>query len=326
MRERLDGSWVEGQVARTSAAWEACAGGSVHGGPRYGVEEQVRREREYDAALGVVESEVKRLPGAGRERSAAQERMTLAFARFAGAALDLEEDAVHLLTGDFVPAGIQLARWARRFDEGLSMAEIVQASRNAWTACGLQSLLGERVGLTPSILGYSLLYPYTDNFLDCVELDAEEKRRMGERFGRRLEGEGVAAQNRREAVLWALVGVIEGQYGRAEYDQVYECLLAIHRAQEGSVAQMVRRPGAAEVLRISCAKGGSSVLADGCLVRGWLTEVESEFCFDWGVLLQLGDDLQDVREDLQRGSATLFYKRGCCGCAAGWADAAAAWL
>ncbi len=63
-----------------------------------------------------------------------------------------------------------------------------------------------------------------------------------------------------------------------------------------------------ELLRISCAKGGTSVLADACMARGRLTADESEFSFDWGVLLQLGDDLQDVREDLGRGSDTLFSR------------------
>jgi hypothetical protein len=48
------------------------------------------------------------------------------------------------------------------------------------------------------------------------------------------------------------------------------------------------------------------VLADACLARGWLNEDESRFSFEWGVLLQLGDDLQDVGEDLKRGSVTLF--------------------
>ena len=61
-----------------------------------------------------------------------------------------------------------------------------------------------------------------------------------------------------------------------------------------------------DVLRISCAKGGSSVLADACLARGWLNEGESQIAFDWGALLQLGDDLQDIREDLRCGSSTLF--------------------
>jgi hypothetical protein len=308
MQEIFSWYWVEAQAARTIDAWNGCAARAGHSGPRYCADEQQRREKAYDEALRSVEREVKTLPRTQMERLVAQRRMTSSFARFAAAALDLEGDAVHLLTDDFLPAGTRLARWARRFDETLSMADIVQASRNAWTACGLQSLLGESVGLTPSILGYSLLYPYTDNFLDCADLCASEKRRFSERFRQRLGGRDIAAEGGREAALWALVGLIEGQYPREEYAQVYDCLLAIHRAQEGSIAQVENSPDDAEVLRISCAKGGSSVLADACLVRGWLSHAESRFAFDWGVLLQLGDDLQDVREDMQRGSVTLFSR------------------
>ena len=76
----------------------------------------------------------------------------------------------------------------------------------------------------------------------------------------------------REAALWTLVRLIEEQYPRARYPQVFECLLAIHRAQEESIAQLRSRShfGDAEVLRMSCAKGGSSVLADACLAHGGL--------------------------------------------------------
>ena len=35
---------------------------------------------------------------------------------------------------------------------------------------------------------------------------------------------------------------------------------------------------------------------------------KAQFAFEWGVLLQLGDDLQDVGEDLRRGSVTLFTR------------------
>ena len=44
-----------------------------------------------------------------------------------------------------------------------------------------------------------------------------------------------------------------------------------------------------------------------------MSEVESRFGFEWGVLLQLGDDLQDVREDLERGSVTLFSRAAAMG-------------
>ena len=50
------------------------------------------------------------------------------------------------------------------------------------------------------------------------------------------------------------------------------------------------------------------MLADACLAHGWLSGEESRFAFEWGVLLQLGDDLQDVGEDLRRGSLTLFSR------------------
>jgi hypothetical protein len=308
--------WVEAQVAATVEVWDGSVSRRLPEARQYGAAEQQQRERAYDEALEAVERELKRGRIRGRTRaggrgSAArrretQDRVTAAFARFSAAALDLNDEAIELLTDDFLPVGTQLARWARQFDESLSMADIIQAARNAWTACGLQPLLGERVRLTPAILGYSLLYPYSDNYLDGAEVTAQSKLRFSQRFRERLEGEATTAANQREAALWALVELIEGQYPRAVYPDVFDCLLAIHRAQEQSIAQVKSQCTEAELLRVSCAKGGSSVLADGCLARGWLNEEESRVSFEWGVVLQLGDDLQDVREDMLRGSVTLF--------------------
>ena len=309
MPETYSWPWIESQVAQTIEVWNGCAAQPAHGGPQYCPDEQKQREKSYDQALREVEREAKRSPRTRAERLEAQKRITASFARFSAAALDLQGDAIQLLTDDFLPVGTKLARWARRFDESLSMPDIVQACRNAWTACGLQPLLGARLELTPSILGYSLLYPYTDNFLDRLDVTSEAKHRFSERFRERLRGERISAQNSHENALWALVELIEGQYPRACHPQVFDCLLAIHRAQEDSVAQLDGAPHtSAGVLRISCAKGGSSVLADACLANGWLTPQESRFSFEWGVLLQLGDDLQDVREDLERGSTTLFSR------------------
>jgi hypothetical protein len=242
------------------------------------------------------------------DRIQTQDRIVAAFARFSATALDLEEEAVHLLTDDFLPVGTKLARWARQFDPNLGMADIIQACRNAWTACGLQPLLGVRMAITPSVLGYSLLYPYSDNYLDCEDICAEEKLRFSERFRSRLRGDEVPARDYRESALWTLVKLIEEQYPRTAYPQVFDCLLAIHQAQEGSLAQQRIGNHPDGLLRVSCAKGGTSVLADACLAQGWLTGEESRFSFEWGVLLQLGDDLQDVGEDLRRGSLTLFSR------------------
>ncbi len=300
--------WVEAQVAQTIGVWNDGAGRLALGGSQYCPREQQKREKAYDEALRAVEGEVRRSPASTKERMQTQARITTVFARFSATALGLEKEAVDLLTDEFLPVGTKLARWARRFDASLSMMDITQACRNAWTACGLQPLLGEPVGITSSILGYSLLYPYSDNYLDGAGISAAAKLRFSQRFRERLRGETLTARNDREAAIWTLVGLIEEQYPRENYPDVFDCLLAIHRAQEASIAQLGKRRGCdeGEVLRMSCAKGGSSVLADACLARGWLTEQERRFSFEWGVLLQLGDDLQDVRQDMESGSMTLF--------------------
>jgi hypothetical protein len=229
--------------------------------------------------------------------------------------MELDGEGTEILTNQFLPIGTSLARWARGFDPDLSMAGIIQAARNAWTACGLQPLLGVPLALTPSILGYSLLYPYSDNFLDDEGVSGDAKLRFSRRFRRQLLGEKPPAEDHRERSMWALIALVETQYPRTRYSNVFECLLAIHQAQERSIGQVHGRHCCSDVelLRVSCAKGGSSVLADACLAYGSLTEQEGRFAFEWGVLLQLGDDLQDVREDLSRGSMTLFSRTAVAG-------------
>lgn len=277
MEQSYSWSWVEGQAAQNMSAWEDCAQRPWPGGPRFSRQEQKKREKAYDEGLRAVEREARKAPRTRAERLEAQRRVVAVFPGFAATALGFEGDAVDLLTGGFLPVGTELARWARRFDQSLSTADLVQACRNAWTACGLQALLGEPMRLTPSILGYSLLYPYSDNYLDHEDISQPEKVAFSARFRHRLRGQKIAARNPRDAAVWAMVQLIEDEYPRAQFPQVYECLLAIHQAQDLSLAQLKGSGGCdgSELLRISCAKGGTSVLADACLVRGWLSEEES---------------------------------------------------
>ena len=307
MRKLYSWPWVEEQVAQTIEVWNGSAVQTAPDGRCYSPDEQQRREEAYDEGLHAVEREAKKAPRNNAARLKAQDRIVASFARFSATALDLEEPAVNILTNEFLPVGTQLARWARQFDADLSIADIIQACRNGWTACGLQPLFGERMSMTPSILGYSLLYPYSDNYLDREDVSSAAKLQFSARFCNRLRGEKLPVQGDREAALWKLVGLIEGQYPRESYQNVFDCLLAIHRAQEESIKQLTGCDDS-ELLRVSCAKGGSSVLADACLARGWLNEEESRFAFEWGVLLQLGDDLQDVHEDMRRGAVTLFSR------------------
>jgi hypothetical protein len=156
-----------------------------------------------------------------------------------------------------------------------------------------------------------LLYPYSDNYLDDEGVSVEAKLRFSRRFRERLSGEDLLPEDKRERAVWALITLIETQYPRSRYDQVFDCLLAIHGAQEQSIGQNLLDE--ADCLRISCRKGGTSVLADACLVHGSLNAMESRFAFEWGVLLQLGDDLQDLHDDLRRGSGTVFSRAAASG-------------
>lgn len=303
-------SWVESRVAATSARWISCGARPCPSGPCFSATEQQRREDAYDEALHAVEREAKRASGGNKDRASAQRRIIAVFPRFASIALGLEDEAIRMLTDCFLPIGTQFAQWARRFDPGLPMTDTIQACRNAWTVCGIQPLLGDCMQMTPAIIGYSMLYPYSDNYLDEEGIPRALKLDFSRRFRDRLCGLCPAPCDRHEAAVWAMVRLIEEQFPRRRYPRVWECLLAIHQAQENSIAQSKTSRSASEeeLLRLSCAKGGTSVLADACLCHGFLNEAQERFAFDWGVLLQLGDDLQDLQEDLGHGSATLFTR------------------
>lgn len=160
------------------------------------------------------------------------------------------------------------------------------------------------MNVTPAIFAYSMLYPYSDNYLDDAAVPRERKLSFSAQFRRRLAGENVLASNGREETIWKLVSLIESGYARAEFPEVYASLLAIHHSQEESIRLL--QCDRDDVLPIVFTKGGASVLADAYLAAGQLTDAEASFAFDWGVLLQLGDDLQDVREDTAAGLRTVF--------------------
>lgn len=308
-------AWVESAVSASIEEWNSCGDNRVRDSPQLSQKQQERQEEAYDDALHAVEREAKHARRSGAERTAAQRRIVSIFPRFASLALGLEDEAILLLTDGFLPIGTQFAQWSRRFDPNLTMADTIQACRNAWTVCGIQPLLGDRMQMTPAIVGYSLLYPYSDNYLDSEKISTARKLAFSHRFRDRLCGLHIAARDPHETAVWAMVRLIEEQFPRQRFPRVYESLLAIHQAQENSMAQLQhnRTATAAELLRLSCAKGGTSVLADACLAHGSLSEEEARFAFDWGVLLQLGDDLQDVQDDLVHGAATLFSRSAAAG-------------
>ena len=199
---------------------------------------------------------------------------------------------------------------AKEFDGEIELYDISQALRNVWIMNSIQILLSIKVELTPSLFSYSMLYPYSDNYIDNPEVSLQEKVKFSNRLGMRLVNKSVEATNRNEMRIYDLISRIEGEYPRNLFPQVYEGLISIHRGQEKSFAQQRQycTQDDINVLEISMEKGGTSVLADGYLVKGELTQQEASFMFGYGVFLQFIDDLQDIREDIVNQHETIFTK------------------
>ncbi len=302
---------IPGFANELSRWWRESGTSTPNLTPAYSEAEQAAREAQTDRFLEAVSSESRRLPAARASRTAAEERLGAAFRRFAEHALGFSAAEVELLvSGGFTTSAKELVRAAKRFDRNISGEDVFQAARNVWTTNGLQAILGLPVQLTPAVFAYSMLYPYTDNYLDSPKVARQAKAAFNSRFGRRLAGEDVAPCGGHEESVWSLIGLIERQFDRDRHPQVFESLLAIHRAQTRSVLLHRRTErDAPDVLLIGFEKGGASVLADAYLAAGSLTQAEAEFAFAWGVLLQLGDDAQDVVHDAEAGILTVFSRQ-----------------
>lgn len=219
-----------------------------------------------------------------------------------------DKDKEILLKDELIQVTEDFVSEVKEFNPNIKSEDIGQAMRNVWIMNLIQMLLGKAPKLTPSIFGYSMLYPYTDNYLDDTEISVKEKNRINDVFAKRLAGESVVSSNKYEESLFKLVDKIEEQYDRKRYPEVFESLLGIHNAQRKSLKQQGKLSGPYEtdILGISIEKGGISVLADAYLVNGTLTEEEAFFFFGYGVLLQICDDMQDGKTDFENHHMTII--------------------
>lgn len=302
---------VKSYLRRSVDLWPGSANWteSLSAAPEYDTQDQCARERHLQDFLDLLSSEKSKERRTGEERRASQDRLLTGFDVFAESALGFDKDQVEALRlEDMARISGQFASAAKRFDPCVSAEDVFQAMRNAWTMCYLQLLMGMPARLTPAIFAYSMLYPYSDNYLDDPDVNESDKARFNWRMRARLMGKHVTPTDSRERVIYRLISKIEDQFPRTDHQQVFQSLLAIHLAQERSTRLL--GPGAttdpSEILRRSFEKGGCSVLADGYLVAGQLTRAQAEFLFRLGTVLQLVDDLQDVGEDVEGGLMTVF--------------------
>lgn len=203
---------------------------------------------------------------------------------------------------------IAFLRDVRSFDRELSLQDVMQALRNIWILAILQCLFQKNIGYHQAMFAYSMLYPYSDNYLDDSLVAQSDKQQFNEWFTERLKGSITAPHNDHEAKISKLIAMIEQQFPRTQYPDVYEALLLIQAAQIRSLHQQDGKQSLSdeELLAISYEKGGTSVIADGILIDGTLTYDQQRFCMQFGFLLQLGDDIQDAQGDHMNNHQTLL--------------------
>lgn len=224
--------------------------------------------------------------------------------------LNIDEWVCRLLDREsYYEVSVQFIEKAKELVKGISFDDIFQALRNIWVIIALQIYMDEEVRLTDAMFAYSMLYPLSDNYLDNPLISTDEKVSFNKRFYLKIHGDTDLPANDDEKLIFSMIDLIESDFPRCLYPDVFKGLLTILDGQEKSLLQhnsnkLIEK----DLLEYTFYKGGASVLADAYLVRGTLSQEESMFAYTYGIVLQLADDLQDLDEDIKNKHDTPYNR------------------
>ena len=267
-------------------------------------------KKEINESINILLSQIKDIPTNKKDKDKWQNELKATLTQRAKFFLGIKTpEFEEIMIKGFICVAEEFIDQAKSFDKNIPLADIAQAIRNVWIMNIIQAIDGKDIAHTPSVFAYSMLYPYTDNFLDNPDISIDDKKLFNQRLGKRLEGEDIAPE-KNETQIYELISMIETQYSRKDYPQVFESILCIHLGQCKSLVQQNILAVSSEksILEISTEKGGASVLADAYLVCGDLDEKLSDLMFGFGFVLQLADDLQDAVEDFENNHMTVFSR------------------
>jgi len=234
---------------------------------------------------------------------------------FANKTLNMSSSAVEkIFVHDHIKHSEAFIKRAREIEPSLNREGIFQALRNVWVMHSMQMYFGLDVELTDAVFAYSMLYPLTDNLIDDPNISTSDKSEFNLKFSQKIMTGDVAPRNERESKIYHMIDLIEGDWPRNKYQKVYESLMGILLGQDDSLHQQdMKSLFDKDLLSITFYKGGTSVLADAYLVKGRLNETEEKFAYVYGVILQLADDLQDIKSDLKDNHFTMMNIQGTLG-------------
>ncbi|HKM92493.1 MAG TPA: class 1 isoprenoid biosynthesis enzyme [Prolixibacteraceae bacterium] len=297
------------QVDDFMALWKQSANLFPYGGSAYTPEQKIENSLRFNALVKEQADPLELRKFDSEKRRDLMQQIEANFGALMKHVFRFSVEELKILQSiRFVEITKSFFKMARQFDPAVKIEDVFQASRNLWIVNTLQLLMGMEPSVSPSVFAYSMLYPYSDNYLDDPTVSKPDKIEFSKRFRQKLDGtKGVVPANRLEKQIFELVELIESDWDREQFPKVYESLLAIHDAQTRSILLVNSNAlTEKELLEICIEKGGTSVLADGYLINGNLNKDQERFCFGFGAFLQFVDDIQDVKEDSIAGVKTFF--------------------
>ena len=189
----------------------------------------------------------------------------------------------------------------------MAKTDIKRASANVWTMLSLQALNNQPLVISKSMLGYSMLYPLTDDIVDSADITKSEKKSFIRRFGRLISHGDTSVEHPRENQIWRMFRLIENDWDRKKYPLLYRLMGELLIAQSDSQKQLASKnaiPEFAEIWDITARKGALSVLCNAYLVSGKISSNEASFAAHFGIIAQILNDLKGIDEDLEQGQYT----------------------
>ncbi|CAM4926071.1 unnamed protein product [Rotaria socialis] len=248
----------------------------------------------------------------------------------------VEDESFYEIYQSLVRSTVGFLNKGKRYDPMINLEELFKAGRLLWTMIAIQVEFDLPVAITDSLFGYNMLYPYTDDFVDCTSVSQEAKKEFAQILHNQLligepnydpkshfDGKQSKLTDLRLSPslqpyidkigkIFDMVKSIENDWTRrGEHDGVYMSLATIHDSQIKSTLQHARpddgyEPTMAQIEQVSADKGGASLIAAGFLIEGRLTRAKMAYLEYLGFGMQLVDDLQDVALDMKNNHRTIF--------------------
>ncbi len=282
------------------------------------VEEEQKRENEkiFENYRKSLQNHMKAFPEKEKERLTWKEKLDEDFLEFVENEniIGIKKAMDQELFQAFWKETKHFVRRTRDFDHTLSIESIWQAIRNFFIYAVIVDLQDDEQNCDDPIFSYSLLYPYTDNFIDDTKKSNVEKESYNEMIKRTICGEAPEVNGECEKKTQKLLMNLLSFDEFSDIEEIRNALLLILDAQMKSMIQQSNADlSYHDVLQISVYKGALSVFVDYLLASSNRCEEDTEFYLKFGFLLQVVDDIQDICNDLKDKSKTLIayhYKKG----------------